>query len=428
MAKLALFGGTPVLQSTFPSWPVFDQREVESVVNVVNSGDWWMTNPAIADFESAFAKFQGSKYALSLTNGTHTLETILRALGIGPGDEVIVPAYTFIATASSVLMAGATPVLADVCIDTMTLDPERFSEAITSRTRAVITVHLGGVVGPVDDILRIAKAKKIFVVEDCAHAHGCASRGRQTGSLGIAGSFSFQSSKTMTSGEGGAIVTRDKSLFEKCWSLYNCGRKYKANFNEYQVLGSNYRMTPFQAAILAIQLQRMEEQSPVRLQSIQCLEEGLKDIEGITPQYRDPLDSAPGYLYSFYYDSKAFNGLSRSLFLKALSAEGIPCNAANYPAIHQTPLFRNRIFGAGGKAIKSDSTGQTLPDYASMSLPNAENIQETVVSLPHQVMLGELEQVQKAVEAIHKIQTHARKTVAPSLTWVTGVVRKKIGI
>jgi dTDP-4-amino-4,6-dideoxygalactose transaminase len=427
MDKLAFFGGEPVIQNPFPKWPIFDRREVDSVSKVVESGQWWMDNPVIARFEQNFADFQGSKYALSVTNGTHTLEIILRALGIEPGDEVIVPAYTFIASATVVLMLGATPILVDVQSDTMTLDPEKFRLAITPRTKAVITVHLAGVTGALDEILSIAQKHKIFVVEDCAHAHGSESRGRRVGSLGIAGSFSFQASKTMTSGEGGAIVTNNQSLFEKCWSLYNCGRKY-LDFNEYNTLGSNYRMTPFQAAILEIQLQRMEEQIPHRLHNIQCLDSELKQIEGVTPQYRDPQDSAPGYLYCFYYDPSAFNGLKRSFFLKSLVAEGVPCNAATYPAIHRTPLFRNRTFCSSGKSMSHDFGNHPFPDYASLSLPNAERIQDSAVFIPHQVLLGDTKQIEGIIEAIQKIQFHARRSISTSLTWGAKIIQSKVGI
>jgi dTDP-4-amino-4,6-dideoxygalactose transaminase len=427
MDKLALFDGNPVVQGTFPEWPIFDQREVQAVQAIVESGQWWMTNPVIAEFERDFAQFQGTEKGLAVTNGTHTLEIILRALGIGLGDEVIVPAYTFIATATAVLMTGATPILVDVDADTFTLDPEKFREAITPRTKAVIPVHFAGVTGRIDEILQIAQDKKLFVVEDCAHAHGAESRGRRTGSLGIAGSFSFQAYKTMTAGEGGAIVTNHPKLYEKCWSLYNCGRPYGGTDNkEYSHLGSNYRMTPFQAALLQIQLQRMTEQIPQRLANIAILDAGLGAVEGIMPQYRDPQDKAPGYLYCFYYDAKAFNGLSRSMFIKALRAEGVPCSAASYPAIHHTTLFRNRCFGANGQKLNQDSVGNPLPDYAKLTLPNSERIEKEAVFLPHQIMLGETQQMQAVVEAIQKIQLYAQKSASPLLSWGIGMIRKKV--
>ncbi|MGA7932843.1 MAG: DegT/DnrJ/EryC1/StrS family aminotransferase [Kovacikia sp.] len=422
MSQLALLGGHPVIETSFPHWPIFDQSEIEAVQSVVHSGHWGGTNPVIVTLESAFATFQGTRHALAVTNGSQTMEIILRALGIGPGDEVIVPAYTFIATATAVLMTGATPIIVDINADTITLDPEAFRAAITPRTKAVMPVHIAGVTGLIDQILTIAREHHIAVIEDCAHAHGAESNGRRTGSLGIAGSFSFQGGKVVTAGEGGMIVTNDTPLYEKCWSLREEGRSYSSSTPDIRQVGSNYRLTAFQAAIAQVQLQRFTTQIPQRLNSIEILDKGLSQIPGITPQYRAPKDKAPGYLYLFYYDSEAFNGLPPHLFMKALQAEGVPCGRSGYPPMHKTPLFQNRAFGAGGGCLTQDRKGDYLPDYASLSLPNVERVAREVVCLPHTTLLGTPDQIQGIVEAIHKIQKQSYTLIRPVNTLVLQTV------
>ena len=278
------------------------------------------------------------------------------------------------------------------------------------RTKAIIYVHLAGVAGSIDSILKIAQDSQLFVVEDCAHAHGAESRGRRVGSLGIAGAFSFQGSKTVTSGEGGAIVTNDEMLYQKCWSLRNCGRLQGRPKYQHYELGSNYRITPFQAAILQVQLQRLAEQIKRRLENAQVLDQGLSQIEGITPQYRNPQDSAPGYLYIFYYQPEAFNNLSRSNFVKALQAEGIPCTEAAYPAIHHTCLFRKRLGRVNSQQTKHTQNtvaGRPLTQYAKLSLPNSERVAKETVWLPHQALLGNQAQIQAITVAIRKIQAYS---------------------
>ena len=424
--KLALFGGDPLISPQFPAWPVFDQNEVQAVRAIAESGQWGADHPILSQLESNFAKFQGTRYALAVTNGSQTMEMILRALGIGPGDEVIVPAYTFVATATAVLMVGATPIVVDVQADTMTLDPEAFRTAITSRTRAVMTVHLAGVTGAIDEICQIAQSHNIEVIEDCAHAHGAEFKGRRTGGFGIAGSFSFQGGKVITSGEGGMITTNDEQLYQRCWSLREGGRQQQFFAQpDFSRLGSNYRMTAFQAAVTQIQLDRFADEVPRRLHNIQLLDQGLSQIEGITSQYRHPESASPGYLYLFYYNPEAFNGLSRYLFVSALQAEGIPGGLSGYPPLYRTALFQDRAFSPAGLPVTDDFNGHPLPDYASMFLPNVERISRDVVCLPHSVMLGEPEQMERIVDAICRIQNQSYKMIRPANKLVFGLATVK---
>ncbi|MGA7932842.1 MAG: DegT/DnrJ/EryC1/StrS family aminotransferase [Kovacikia sp.] len=410
MIHLALLGGQPTVTTPFPTWPVFDQPEVEAVSKVVESGQWWMGkngHPAVKDLEAAFAKFQSSQSALAVTNGVHALEIILRSLGIGPGDEVIVPAYAPGTTAMTILQVGATPILAEVKLDTMTLAPESLRRMLSPRTRAVIPVHLNGVTGEIDQILSIAQAHRIFVVEDCTHAHGAESRGRRVGSLGIAGAFDFQDCRMIAAGEGGMIVTRDHKLYEKCWSQHNCGRRFGKSPTGYYAVGTNYRMAPFQAAIARLQLERFKLQLPQRLKNMGLLDQGLSQIPGIIPQRRNLQDQAPAYLYLFRYDAATFNGLARDRLIAALQAEGVPCQIPEYNALHQLSLFQQGRLEAEAPANSGNLPSTALLESAALTFPHAELLAKTTIALPHSVMLGDAYQIQEIVEAVAKIQKYA---------------------
>jgi len=228
MSRLAIFGGTPQRTKPFPSWPAFDENEEQALLEVLRSGKWWrysygeavelkelevdQPRSKVAEFQEAFARFQGARYGIACANGTAAIEVALKGLGVGPGDEVIVPAYTFIATASAVLMVNAVPIFVDIDSETFNIDPGRVEEAISARTKAIIPVHFAGQAADMDSLLNIAKRRNLLVVEDAAHAHGATWKGKGLGSIGHAGTFSFQASKNMTAGEGGLITTNDRDL------------------------------------------------------------------------------------------------------------------------------------------------------------------------------------------------------------------------
>jgi dTDP-4-amino-4,6-dideoxygalactose transaminase len=426
MGQLALLGGVPVVQTPFPHWPVFDQREVEATRAIAASGVWDSTHPVVAELETQFAAFHDSRHGLAVTNGSQTMEMILRGLGVGPGDEVIVPAFTFVATATAVLMVGATPIIVDICPETFTLDPAAVEAAIIPRTKAVMAVHIAGVTGTIPEIVRLAEHHQLYVIEDCAHAHGSQSRGQCAGSLGQAASFSFQGGKVITAGEGGMITTSNDALYQNCWSQREGG--CRQGDNAIGTIGSNYRMTAFQAAVIKVQFERFQQQIPRKLQNIALLDQGLGQIDGITPQYRHHQDRAPGYLYMFYYDAQAFNNLPRYLFVKALAAEGIPCGEAGYPPLYKTPLFQNRNFGPGGQVMTQDWGGQPLPDYASFSLPHVERVVRDVVIFPHANLLAESTQMYAILEAVQKIQRQARQwpTLANTIAFGTATLGRKV--
>ena len=219
MSQLALFGGAPVRATPFPSWPVFDASEEAAVLDVVRSGKWWRYSQGdlsgesrVAVFQDAFARAQGAKFGIACASGTAALDIALKAAGIGPGDEVIVPPYTFVATATAPLSVNAVPIFCDIDYDTFNLDPAKLAEAITPRTKAVIPVHFAGMAADMDGILAVARRHGLFVLEDAAHAHGASWNHRGLGTIGGAGTFSFQASKNMTAGEGGLIITNDREL------------------------------------------------------------------------------------------------------------------------------------------------------------------------------------------------------------------------
>src|SRR4051794_7661250 len=303
MPTLAINGGSPVRSTQFPDWPVHDQREVDAVVEVVKSGRWggnYMGAPCYKadEFAARFAAAHDARYGIAAMNGTVTLKVALRAAGVGPGDEVIVPPITWIATAAAPLDLDAVPVFADVDPLTGSLDPAAVGAAVTERTRAVIPVHLGGRPVDLDAILEVARKHNLVVIEDCAHAHGAQWRGRGVGSWGDFGSFSFQITKVMTSGEGGIILTNEKRYEELCASLVNCGRLRPGDSLAEHPFGWNYRMTELQGALLLAQLSRLDELTALRAENAAYLERCLLDLDGpVAPLPRDSRITRQAYYY-----------------------------------------------------------------------------------------------------------------------------------
>ena len=243
-----------------PAWPQADAREAELLGMVLDSPQWGGFHPFIAEFERSFAAYQQAKHGISAANGTLTLEAMLEALGIGPGDEVIVPAISFISSATAISRMGATPVFVDIGEDTYNIDPEQVRRAISPQTRAVMAVHFGGTMCDMDALEAICAEAGVVLMEDAAHAHGSEWKGRRSGSFGRISSFSFQNGKCLTSGEGGILVTSDDELAGTLRSLMNCGRTPGRSFYEHARLGSNYRMTALQAAVLLAQFERLPKQ------------------------------------------------------------------------------------------------------------------------------------------------------------------------
>ncbi len=399
--RLAIEGGPKTHETGWPAWPVWDEREERAILEVLRSGQWWAVGgKKVPEFEKAFAEYHGAKFAVCVTNGTAALEVALRAMGIGCGDEVIVPPYTFIATASSVLAVSATPVFVDVEPASLNIDPTKIEAAITPRTRAIVPVHIAGRPADMDGVMEVARRHNLLVIEDAAQAHGAEWRGRKVGAIGDCGTFSFQASKNLNAGEGGVIITNDELLADKLWSVHNVGRTRTGKWYEHHVLGGNFRMTEWQAAILLTQLERLPEQTDRRTGNAERLTELLTDIPGIITLAADPRVTRHAYhLYALRYEPAGFGGRTREQFVEALSAEGVPCSEGYVP-LYKEVVFQKIQAGQGAWC----QAGRRI-DYANLDLPAAEQVCADTVWLGQNMLLGEESDMQEIAKAIHKIQT-----------------------
>lgn len=403
---LSLLGGTPVRTRTFPAWPVFGEAEEARLLRTLRSGKWGRLNGAeVAEFESRFAALHGARFCVGVVNGTVSLRLALMAADLPAESEVIVPPYTFLATASAVLEANMVPVFADVALDTFNLSPAAVEAAVTPRTRAIIPVHLGGQPAEMDALLAIARKHDLVVMEDAAQAHGASYHGQPVGSLGRAGSFSFQSSKNLTCGEGGAIVTSDEAFAEACRSLHNCGRVPGGSWYEHHRLGGNYRLGEFQGAVLNAQLDRFASQLDLRERNGRHLARQLGGIPGLHPQVRPVSCTRHGYhLFLFRIEAEAF-GAPRAAVLAALQAEGIPASRGYALPLYRQPLFLNKSFGPCLAPARIERL-----DYGRVHCPNAEILcAEQAAWLEQSVLLGTQSDLDDIVGAFEKVyaQRHA---------------------
>lgn len=319
-------------------WPAFDDREKNALLDVLTSRKWF-NGEEVAAFERAYAAFQGADLGIACTSGTTAIEVVLEAMDIGPGDEVIVPPYTFVATATAVLRVGATPVFADVDA-TWCMDPLAAEKAITSNTKAIMPVHFGGSMANIHELKGVAEAHGLELIEDACHAWGSKLGSEGAGSVGKCGVFSFQESKNLTAGEGGIIVTNDGALAERCRSIINCGREEGAAWYHHINLGTNARLTEFGAALLQVQLERYPEQLELRESRAALLDQGLAAVPGLTPQPTPATMTRRSYhIYCLRFDSDQF-GMDRDRFVAAAESAGLPI-AAGYPLpLYKQPLFQ----------------------------------------------------------------------------------------
>jgi 3-amino-5-hydroxybenzoate synthase len=408
MSELALNGGERTKQKPFPVWPRFDEKEKRALQEVLESRIWWRTpGTKTLEFEKRFAEFHGAKHGIAVTNGTAALEVTMAALGVGPGDEVIVPDFTFVATASAVLYTGAMPVTVDVSQETQCIDPDLVEAAITSRTKAIIAVHMGGNPADLDALRAIAERKGLVLVEDSAHAHATEWKGKRIGSHGIAGTFSFQASKLMTAGEGGIIVSNDDEFERKARSVHDCGRMPGEWFYSHYINGSNYRLSEWQGAVLTAQLNRLDEQTQRRHQNARMLDELLSKIPGITPQKIDPRCTRNGhYAYIFHVNRKEFAGATVERLIMAMNAEGIP-NQASYPPVHALDVFQN---GEYRKRLCGSQATEIHP-FLQAQYPNTHQAAFESIWIPQPALLGDEEDMHEIAAAWRKIQKFARELV-----------------
>jgi dTDP-4-amino-4,6-dideoxygalactose transaminase len=399
--KLALLGGNPVRGGPFTSWPIFGQPEEQRLLRALRSGKWGrLSGPEVAEFERRFARLHGCKHGIAVVNGTVSLRIGLMAAGIRAEDEVIIPPYTFFSTASAVIEANAVPVFADIDLHTFNLDPKAVEAAITPRTRAIIPVHFAGQPADMEAIMRIARKHKLVTIEDAAHAHCASYKKRPAGSLGHMASFSFQSSKNLTSGEGGIITTNDEALADACRSIQNCGRIPQGVWYEHHVISGNYRLGEFQGAVLNAQLDRVRQQTKTRDQNGRYLASRLSGLPGLHPQKRPAACTRHSYhLFMMRLEAAAF-GLPRAAVLRALQAEGIPCSAGYGFSLHHQPMFRNKAFGP----FLPKAAARL--DYRKVRCPNSDLIcREQCVWLEQSMFLGpraDMDDIARAFEKIYE--------------------------
>ncbi len=406
MSVLALLGGKKAKGKPFPVWPYYDTNEEQALKEVLESRVWWRTpGTRTLEFERAFAKFHGARHGIAVTNGTAALEVAIAALGITAGDEVIVPDFTFVATASAVLFANALPVLVDVDPETYCIDPDLVEDAITSRTKAIVAVHMGGNPADLDRLSKIAKRNRLALIEDSAHAHASEWRGQRVGTFGAAGTFSFQASKLITAGEGGMIISNNDKFEVQARSVHDCGRMPGEWFYSHYIYGSNYRLSEWQGAILNVQLSRLDEQTKRRHQNSRLLDRLLREIPGITPQKLDERCTRNGqYAYIFHVNKKEFAGASTERFIEAMNAEGIP-NQASYPPLHQLHMFRNGNYRKrlSGKQAKEKHT------FLKQKFPATKKAAWETVWIPQPALLGDEEDMHEIAAGLGKIQKNAKE-------------------
>lgn len=387
MSKLAILGGDPVRTKPWPAWPDGRDRDAAAVQQVVASGQWWYhAGSQVAQFEQEFAEHHGAAHAIAVSGGTTALATALLALGVEPGEEVIVPAYTFQATATAVLLVGGIPVFADVEAGTLNLDPDAVIRALTPKTRAIIPVHFAGLPADLDRLREVAAAQDAFVLEDACQAHGAIYRGRKVGAIGAAGGFSFQASKNLCAGEGGAVLTDDPAVAMRAQAIRDCGRVPGETSGDSHILGYNFRMTEMQGALLRSRLPLLEAETELRWRHGRWLTEKLASLPCLEPLDPSPQpgDRRAYHLYAMRYRSESLGGLPRERFIQALEAEGIPCRPG-----YEAPLYRNPAFPAGS--------------FRATDCPAAEKLCREVVWLFHNVLLGGEEDVADIARACEKV-------------------------
>lgn len=402
MGKLAITGGTPVRRAPYPGWPQWDTAEHAQLSAILDSGHWWSSEGTkVREFETAWAAFSQVDHCIAVTNGSHALEVALLGAGIGAGDEVIVTDYTFFASASAVACVNAIPILVDVDPQTFCIDPDAVAAAITPRTRAIIAVHIAGHPADLDRLTAICTRHGLLLIEDCAHAHGSSWNDTPVGGFGAAGTWSFQQSKLMTAGEGGAIIAQDPDVAASIRSFADCGRRPGEWFYSHFALGGNYRMTEWQGAMLLAQLARFPEQHRIRNSNALYLNAELAKLPGVIPQARDQRTTEQGYYCYVVRIDEARFGLSRDVIKAALAAEGIPLTAS-YPTLHSVDAF------AATDGFAPRHRGRRgWPEYRSLDLPVARDAAATTLWFKHQLLMGTRDDAACVVEALAKIHANA---------------------
>jgi dTDP-4-amino-4,6-dideoxygalactose transaminase len=391
----------------FQDWPIFDQAEIDALTMVITSGKWWCGSPGIHQgekvwhFQDAFARFQESKHCIAVCNGTVAIESALSALGIGLGDEVIVSDYTFVASASAAIATNAVPIFCDIDPHTLVMDVNKVESLITRRTRAIIPVHLGGNPVEMDHLMEIAEKYDLKVVEDCAHAHGSRYKGKRLGNWGDAGCFSFQASKVLNSGEGGAINCNSEELADNIYSYTDCGRKKNGYGYKHVIYGTNYRMTEYQAAVLLEQLQKFPSQHKLRNENAKYLQDQLNAIDGIKVMKPTIGTEELGwYVFPFIFEPLKFKNITKSEFYKQLNRNGIPTDD-NYPPLHGLDCFKDVKLKKGIDYSSANWGGKKSED---INFPIVSDLYSRSIEFPQEILLSSRAQLDRITSIILSLQ------------------------
>ncbi len=401
MSDLAIFGGQPIRSTPFPQWPCVTDHIKKRLIHTFENESWGVGSTAVTRFNEKFAEYQDAKYCISTSSGTTAIWVALKAAGIQAGDEVIVPSYTFIATASAVMMANAVPVFVDVEEYTFNMDPTMIESVITPKTKAIIPVHIAGNPANMDAIMAIANKNNLIVIEDAAQAHGASWNDRKVGAIGLGGIFSFQTSKNMTAGEGGAIVTDDEEFANACFSYHNCGRVKGGQWYEHQHLGGNFRLPALAAAMLEAQLDSIDEDVALRHANRMKIDSALNGIEGITPLVMpNEVTMSANHIYLSRYNQDAFDGVPREAFFKSMQAEGV------YTYRGYVPLYKENLFITNA----DEYPWLANCDYKKLYMPVTERLcNEESVWLKQNHLLGNEKDTQDVIDAFVKVTDAIRK-------------------
>ena len=410
--KLAILGGAKVHTGTWPVWPVWDQAAEDKIAAMLRSGKWWRGNgDHVIEFEKKYAEHIGARRCLATASGTSALMVTINSLGIDAGDEVIVSPFTFIASYNVIILNKALPVFADTDPETFLIDPKTIEAKITDRTSAILPVHIYGLPCDMDGINEVAKKHNLKVIEDACQAWTAEYRGKKVGTFGDAGCFSFQNSKNLPAGEGGAITSNNDELMDRCNSFHNCGRPYGSikRTSDYPINGGNSRMQQIQALILLNQMNRIQNDAEIRHANAQYLDAKLKEIPGIIPyKLASGATKSAYHLYPFRYQKEEFNNVPKDKFLKALSAEGIPCSSGYGPQ-YRDGLIDEMLKSKGFKRLFPESRLKQWKE--EINLPGNEKLCSEAVIFYQSMLLGSRSDMDDIVRAIAKIHANSKLLV-----------------
>ena len=399
-SNLAIFGGDPIRTKPFPVWPKVTNEIKNSILNTIENEEWGVGSSTIDLFNNRFAEMQDAKFSLAIHSGTSAIWICLKSAGIEAGDEVILPSYTFIATSTAVVLANAVPVFADIDLETGNIDPKSIEKLITKKTKAIIPVHTGGAPADMKKILKISNKHNIPIIEDAAQAHGSIINGEKVGALGLGGIFSFQTSKNMSAGEGGAIVSNNESFIDACFSYHNCGRVRDGEWYEHHILGSNLRMSALNAAILIPQINTWADDFSLREKNRKILDQYLSEMGGLIPMKNIEGGKSSNHIYMCRYLEEEFNGVKREVFFKVMQAEGV------YTYKGWSPLYKEPLFSLNPKEYP------WLKDvnYNNLHHTNTEIFSEKqAVWLKQNHLIGSEDDTNDIINAFEKVVSAIKK-------------------